>query len=297
MRTPELDRTKVNWNKLILLHGPPGCGKTSLCRALAQKLTIRLSQHFTRGKLVELSTHALLSKWFGESGKLVSKTFDDVVSMALEEDEANLVCVMIDEVETLTGNRTSHSEVGDALRATNQLLTALDKLRYRPNVIVLCTSNLVNVIDPAFLDRVDVKQAIPNPSSEAAFDILRSTLNELIRTRVIIPSPACPISTAREEESDEQIAMREGMEADEPIEEDYAVPNLAETRIAFHDMPDSTPQKLWTLAQMCDGVSGRTLRRLPLKALAMHAYSTPYTMNDTLEAIRLVIQDMLREQS
>ena len=50
-----------------------GTGKTSLCRALAQKLSIHLSERFTYGYLVEINSHSLFSKWFSESGKLVQK--------------------------------------------------------------------------------------------------------------------------------------------------------------------------------------------------------------------------------
>lgn len=56
----------ISWNKVILLHGPPGTGKTSFCKALAQKMAIRLNSRYQQTQLVEINSHSLFSKWFSE---------------------------------------------------------------------------------------------------------------------------------------------------------------------------------------------------------------------------------------
>lgn len=108
-----------NLNRLCLLHGPSGSGKSTLCRALAQKLSIRLGSIFSQSTLVEINANAMLSKYFGESGKLINNTFEKIIEMA--QSPYSLVCVVIDEVETIAGSRekaTNGMECNDSLRVS-----------------------------------------------------------------------------------------------------------------------------------------------------------------------------------
>ncbi|CCU97349.1 unnamed protein product [Malassezia sympodialis ATCC 42132] len=234
----DVDFNLIAWNRVVLLHGPPGTGKTSLCRALAQKLAIRLQGRYTHGKLVEINSHSLFSKWFSESGKLVHRLFDMV--QQLVEDETGFVVVLIDEIESLSKARSSAAagvEPSDSIRVVNALLTELDKLKQKRNVLVMTTSNLSDSIDPAFLDRADIRQYIPPPSAAAVYMILRSCMVELIR-----------VGLAQETSFPSFNAIREG---------DSTSPAAMLRDLAIH----------------CQGSSGRSLRRLPVMAHAQHLHS------------------------
>uniref|UniRef100_A0AC34RDD7 AAA+ ATPase domain-containing protein n=1 Tax=Panagrolaimus sp. JU765 TaxID=591449 RepID=A0AC34RDD7_9BILA len=169
-------------NRMVLLHGPPGTGKTSLCKALAQRLSIRLSQRYKRSIFIEVNSHSLFSKWFSESGKLILKLFEQIEECAC--DPHQLVFVLIDEVESLTlGRATSFkgNEPSDALRSVNAVLTQMDQIRKYRNVLVLTTSNITDALDEAFVDRADVNRYVGHPSKYAIYSILVSALKELQR--------------------------------------------------------------------------------------------------------------------
>lgn len=89
-------------------------------RALAQKATIRISQEYSGGRLVEIDANSLLSKFFGESGKQVSKAFEAIRTMA--SNTRLLVFVLLDEVESIAGKRENVTNGGDCS----------DGLRVRP---------------------------------------------------------------------------------------------------------------------------------------------------------------------
>ena len=105
-------------------------------------------------QLIHASTSSVHLQWFGESGKLVQRLFDNVKEKLA--DPATFVVLMIDEVESLTSarkNASSGNESSDSMRMVNSLLTQLDGIKRFPNVLVLATSNLTGSIDQAFIDR------------------------------------------------------------------------------------------------------------------------------------------------
>ncbi|WWC58145.1 uncharacterized protein I303_100680 [Kwoniella dejecticola CBS 10117] len=238
----EIDSNVIAWNRVMLLHGPPGTGKTSLCRALAQKISIRMSDSYPRSKLIEINSHSLFSKWFSESGKLVQKLFDTITLEV--DDEQQFVVLMIDEVESLTAARSAAmtgNEPSDSLRVVNALLTQLDRLKTRKNVLVMTTSNLVDAIDEAFMSRVDMLELVPLPPPEAVYSILKGCVEEMMSKQMIKSRSMLNWARANDysftwEGQDDKSRRYSGA--------------LAQLAIRCHELE----------------VSGRTLRKLPVLA-------------------------------
>lgn len=76
------------------------------------------------------------------------KLFQHISDIA--DDDTCLVILLIDEVESIAAARNSANrsgEPGDAIRVVNAVLTSLDQLRRRKNVLVMCTSNMQSTLD------------------------------------------------------------------------------------------------------------------------------------------------------
>jgi len=158
LRYPEVfKQLGIDAPKGVLLHGPPGCGKTLIARAIA---------HETDANFFSVSGPEIIHKFYGESEAHLRKIFD-------EASQKGPSIVFLDEIDAIAPKR--EKVVGDVeKRVVAQLLALMDGLTRRQNVIVIAATNLPNALDPALRrpGRFDREITIPIPDRKGRLEIL-----------------------------------------------------------------------------------------------------------------------------
>ena len=162
LKNPEMfQRLGITPPKGILLHGPPGCGKTLLARAVATE---------SQANFISIRGPEIFSKWVGESEKAIREIFRKARMAAPS-------IVFFDEFDSLVPSRGMGGDSRVTERVISQLLTEIDGLLTLQNVLVIAATNRPDIIDPAVLrpGRFDRRVYVPAPDDEAKLKILKIT--------------------------------------------------------------------------------------------------------------------------
>ena len=159
MRHPELfNRLGIEPPKGVLLHGPPGTGKTLIAKAVANEI----DAHFQT-----LSGPEIMSKYYGESEEQLREVFE-------EAQENSPAIIFMDELDSIAPKREETS--GDVeRRVVAQLLSLMDGLEERGEVVVIGATNRVDAIDPALRrgGRFDREIEIGVPDRDGRMEIMQ----------------------------------------------------------------------------------------------------------------------------
>jgi transitional endoplasmic reticulum ATPase len=163
IRHPELfEKVGINPPKGVLLYGPPGTGKTLLARAVAYE---------TDAHFICISGPEIMSKFFGQSEENLRKIFDEAKQKAPS-------IIFLDELDSIAPKR-DEGKIQVESRIVAQLLSLMDGLEGRGEVIIIGATNKINNVDIALRrpGRFDREIEINVPDINGRYEIL------LIHTR------------------------------------------------------------------------------------------------------------------
>lgn len=152
-RADELRRHHLPVRSKVLLHGPPGCGKTLTAEVLARELGLPLY-------IVKIDV--IIGSLLGQTATNLRRLF---------EFAGHNPCVLfIDEFDALARARNDSNEHNELRRVVNSLLLMLD--RHRPRGLLLAATNLQQSLDPAIWRRFDDVVPLDLPDRQQVADML-----------------------------------------------------------------------------------------------------------------------------
>ena len=158
LKHPELfRRLGIDPPKGVLLHGPPGTGKTMIAKAVATEV----NAHFK-----SINGPEIISKYYGESEKQLREIFD-------EASANSPAIIFIDEIDSICPKREDVSGEVER-RVVAQMLTLMDGMQGRDNVVVIGATNRRDALDPALRrpGRFDREIEIGVPDREGRSEIM-----------------------------------------------------------------------------------------------------------------------------
>jgi transitional endoplasmic reticulum ATPase len=159
LRHPELfQRLGIDPPKGVLLHGPPGCGKTLLARAVASE---------SEANFFSINGPEIMSKFYGESEARLREMFQ-------QAQQSSPSIIFIDELDAIAPKREEVTGEVER-RVVAQLLALMDGLTGRGNVIVIGATNRPGALDPALRrpGRFDREIEIGVPDKQGRHEILQ----------------------------------------------------------------------------------------------------------------------------
>jgi len=143
IRHPELFKhIGINPPKGVLIHGPSGSGKTLLARAISYE---------TEAHFITISGPEIISKFYGQSEEKLRKIFEEAKEMAPS-------IIYFDRIELIAPKIDLSEKIFD-YRIAGQLLTLMDGINDRGEVIIIGETNRIESVDPVFrgIGRFDIE--------------------------------------------------------------------------------------------------------------------------------------------
>jgi len=149
--------------RAIVLFGPPGTGKTTFAKGIASRLG---------WPFVEVLPAELAAEGAERQAKLLADAFGRILELAS-------AVVFVDEVEDLASTRHEERRVTPSI--TNEFLKQIPRLRDAPHHLLVCATNWVARLDPAFLrpGRFDYVLPVGPPNADARRPIWRRYIEEI----------------------------------------------------------------------------------------------------------------------